>query len=73
MVELGDYLKEPGYAALFAAVVVAAYIHVWNRLNNESELKTSDYTKPALLVGLLTWFIVAYGIGGRETISNEPF
>lgn len=71
--ELGDYLKDPVYAALFAALVTAAYIHLKAKLNNEGELKSSEYVKPGALVGLLVWFVVAYGVGGRETISKEPF
>ena len=71
--ELGDYLKDPVYAAIFAALVVAGYLHLKNKMNNEPEMKPSEYMKPGALVGLLVWFIVAYGIGGRETISKEPF
>lgn len=71
--ELGDYLKDPVYAAIFAAFAVAAYIHIKNKINNESALKPSDYVKPSALVALLVWFIVAYGLAGRETISKEPF
>lgn len=71
--ELGDYLKDPVYAAIFAAVAVAAYLHLKNKMNNEPEMKPSEYMKPGALVALLVWFIVAYGIGGRETISKEPF
>ena len=71
--ELGDYLKDPIYAAIFAAIATAAYMHVKNKMNNEAALKSSDYIKPGALVALLVWFIVAYGLGGRETISKEPF
>lgn len=71
--ELGDYLKDPMYAALFAAAVTAGYLHLRSKMNNEPPLETNEYVKPALLVGFLVWFIVAYGLGGRETISKEPF
>jgi hypothetical protein len=71
--ELGDYLKDPVYAAIFAAFIVAGYLHIKMKMNNEPEMKPSEYTKPAALVGILVWFIVAYGIGSRETISREPF
>lgn len=71
--ELGDYLKDPVYAALFAALVTAGYIHVKAKINNESELKPSEYMKPGALVGILVLFIITYGIGGREMISKEPF
>ena len=71
--ELGDYLREPAYAAIFAALVVAVYIHIRSKMNNEGELTTAEYAKPAVLTGILVWFIVAYGIGGKEVISNEPF
>ena len=71
--ELGDYLKDPVYAAIFAVLVTAGYINVKAKINNEGELKPSEYIKPSALVGLLVWFVVAYGLGGRETISKEPF
>ena len=71
--EFGDYLGHPLWAALFAAAVTAAYIHLRSKMNNEGKLPMSEYTKPAILVGLLVWFIVAYGTGGKEAISTDPF
>lgn len=71
--ELGDYLKHPTYAAIFAFAVTAGYIHLKARMNNEAKPETSEYVKPASLVAILVWFIVAYGVAGKETISTEPF
>lgn len=62
-------LKNPLYAALFAAAVTAAAVY----LTKGKDLKNSEYTKPALFVGVLVYFIVYYGNGQYETISKEPF
>lgn len=62
-------LKNPLYAALFAAAVTAAAVY----FTKGKDLKNSEYTKPALFVGLLVYFIVYYGNGQYETISKEPF
>jgi hypothetical protein len=71
--EVGDYLREPMYAALFAGVSTAAYVHIKAKMNNEGKLQTSQYVKPAFLVALLVYFIVSSGSGSREKISAEPF
>lgn len=71
--ELSDYLREPTWATVFAIIITVLYIHGKNKLNNEGDLPTSSYAKPAALVGLLTYFIVSMGVGGKETISSEPF
>lgn len=71
--EIGDYLKDPVYAAIFAALAVAGYLHLKNKMNNEPDMKPSEFMKPGALVALLVWFIVSYGSGARETISKEPF
>jgi hypothetical protein len=73
MESLGIQLQNPLYAAIFAGVATAGYIHAKNKLNNEKPLITSDYMKPAFLVALLVYFIISVGIGARETISTEPF
>lgn len=41
--ELGDYLKDPVYAAIFAALAVAGYLHLKNKMNNEPDMKPSEY------------------------------
>ncbi len=65
------YLKNPLYAALFAAGVTAGAIHLSRAA--DAKLKNSDYTKPALFVGVLVYFIIYYGNSQYETISKEPF
>ena len=42
-------------------------------MNNEGKLKPADYVKPALLVGMLVYFIVQTGMASKETILNEPY
>lgn len=68
-----QYLKEPTWAALFAVAVTIAYIYGKARLNNEAPPQNSECMKPALLIGMLVYFIVATGINAKETISLEPF
>jgi hypothetical protein len=71
--ELADYLRDPMWAGLIAALITAGYIHAKTRINNEGTLPNSAYVKPAVLVAILVYFIVANGVAQRETISNEPF
>jgi len=40
---------------------------------NKEKLPNSAYFKPAFLVGLLVYIIVARGGSSRETISTEPY
>lgn len=68
-----QYLKEPLWAAVFAAVVTAVYIHFKSKLNNEPVPSNSECIKPAALVGMLVYFIVNTGLSAKETISLEPF
>ena len=68
-----EYLKEPAYAAMFAALATAGYIHMKAKMNNEGKLELSSYTKPAILNGILVYFIVAGGIGAKEKISADPY
>ena len=70
--DISDQLKDPMWAALFAAAVTATYIHVKNQMNSGEKLPVSAYTKPACLVALLVYFIV-YSGSSREHISTEPF
>ena len=71
--ELSDYLRDPVSAALVAAGLTAAYIHLKAYLNNEGKLELNKYTKPAVLNAILVFFIVSGGIGKKEAISIEPF
>lgn len=68
-----DYLKEPGYAALFAALLTVGYIIGKAHLNNEPTPKNSDFIKPAILNAIMVYCIVSTGVSARETISVEPF
>jgi len=40
---------------------------------NKEKLPNSAYFKPAVLVGLLVYIIVARGGASKETISTEPY
>ena len=71
--ELSDYLRDPASAALIAAGITAAYIHLKDNLNNEGKLELNKYTKPAILNAILVFFIVSGGIGQKESISSDPF
>ena len=69
-------MKNPLSAALFAAFVtmLAVYFkHTSSSTEKEKQLPNSAYTKPALFVGVLVYFIVYMGNGQYETISKEPF
>lgn len=70
------YMKNPLSAAIFAAIVtmLAVYFkHSSSGDSKEKQLPNSAYTKPALFVGALVYFIVYTGNGQYETISKEPF
>lgn len=69
------YMKNPLSAAIFAAVVtmMAVYFKHTSSPEKEKQLPNSAYTKPALFVGVLVYFIVYTGNGQYETISKEPF
>jgi len=71
--DIGEYIREPLGAAAFAILAVIAYIYIKAKMNNEPKPQTSQYIKPAFLVGLLVYFIVSSGAGKREKISSEPF
>lgn len=71
--ELSNYLRDPVSAALIAGGITAGYIHLRAYLNNEGKLELNKYTKPAVLNAILVYFIVANGLGQRESISTEPF
>jgi len=69
-------MRNPLYAGLFAAAVTAAAIYFTNQRTEKDKdkpVKNSVYTKPALFVGVLVYFIVYYGNARFEEISKEPF
>jgi hypothetical protein len=68
-----QYLKEPAFAAVFAAMATVAYIHLNAKMNDEPPPSNSMCSKPAALVAILVYFIVSSGVSARETISLEPF
>jgi len=61
------------WAAVFAGLITVVYLRVKTHINNERQLSTSEYIKPASLIGILVFFIVMHGSGSKETISTEPF
>ena len=72
----GAYLSNPMYAAAFAAAIVVFYVHVKKQLNREPKPQTSEYTKPAILVGILVYFVVhvaIHGHGEEAHVLTEPF
>ena len=71
--DISEQLKDPMFAAVFAAAVTAGYIHVKAHMNNEGPLKLSDYVKPASLVAILVFFIVQSGSNAKESILTDPF
>ena len=71
--ELSEYLRDPVYAGLIAGMITAGYIHAKAYLNNEGKLEINQYTKPAVLVAILVYFIVVNGIGQKAIISDDPF
>ena len=71
--DIGEYIRDPFGAAVFAALATAGYIYVKAKMNKEDKLQISQYVKPAILVALLVYFIVSNGSGTREKLSTEPF
>ncbi len=66
------FMKNPLSAAIFAAVVTMFAVYFTHK-DKDKNLPNSAYTKPALFVGALVYFIVYSGCGQYETISKEPF
>jgi hypothetical protein len=60
-------LREAVPAALFAAGVTMAYINIRAKMNDQ-KLENYMYIKPALLVGILVYFIIHYGNSEDEPI-----
>lgn len=71
--DISDTLRDPLGAAVVAGVITAGYIHVKAKMNNEGKLELNKYTKPAILNAIMVYFIIAGGVGKRETISVVPF
>jgi len=70
---MDQYFREPMSAAVIAACIVVGYIFIKSKLNNEGDLKNSDYFKSAFLVGVLVYFIVSKGQGDSGPVMKEPF
>jgi len=70
---MDQYFREPMSAAVIAAALVAGYVLIKSKMNNEEKLKNSEYFKPAFLVAVLVYFIVSQGQGDSGPILKEPF
>jgi uncharacterized membrane protein len=70
---MDQYFREPFSAAVISAAIVAAYVFVKGKMNNEGKTKNSDYFKPAFLVALLVYFVVSQGQGDSGPVMKEPF
>jgi len=70
---MDQYLRQPATAALIAGAVTVAYIMAKNKMNGKASAPNSEYAKPAVLVAILVYLIVAQGSGHRESVSLEPF
>lgn len=70
---LNDICRNPMQAAVLAACITAGYVHAKSILNQEGKLPLYAYTKPAILVSILVYFIVDNGLGKPESISLEPY
>jgi hypothetical protein len=68
---MDKFMSNPLNASLFAAAVTAAAVYFTTE--KKETAKKSTYTKPALFVGLLVYFIIYAGSARYETISKEPF
>jgi hypothetical protein len=70
---MDQYLRQPITAALIAGAVTVTYLMGKNKLNAKVNVQNSEYAKPAVLVAILVYFIVAQGSGHRESVSLEPY
>jgi hypothetical protein len=70
---MDQYLRQPLSAAMIAGGLTAVYLMAKNKMNGKVAASNSEYAKPAFLVALLVYFIVAQGSGHRESVSLEPF
>lgn len=68
-----QYLRDPFSAAVIAAAVVIAYVYGKAKMNN-SKIKNSDLVKPAVLVGILVYFITSKSHGyTQDPLVKDPF
>jgi len=70
---MDQYLRQPVSAAIIAGIVTIGYLMAKNKMNGKVGAPNSEYAKPAFLVAILVYFIVAQGSGHRESVSLEPF
>lgn len=65
-------LRNPGTAAIVAGAATVGYLYFKGKLNNEGVKKNSEYMKPAFLVMLLVYLIVAqsHGVDGPSVPIN---
>lgn len=68
-----EQLRDPLFAAVVAAMVTAGYIYLKARMNNEAKVTTSSFIKPAVLNGILVYFIVSNGMAQKARILTEPY
>lgn len=69
-----QYLREPFSAGVIAAAITMAYVYGRAKMNGDQKIKNSEMMKPAFLVGLLVYFIVAQGQGYTQDPSvKAPF
>jgi formate hydrogenlyase subunit 4 len=66
-----DFLRNPMFASIFAALITIVYMHIKSYINSE-EAKTSTYMKPATLVAILVYGIVYYGNTSKPR-GPEPY
>jgi hypothetical protein len=70
---MDHYLRQPVSAAIIAGGATIIYLMGKNKMNGKTGVPNSEYAKPAVLVAILVYFIVAQGSGHRESVSLEPF
>jgi hypothetical protein len=66
-----DFLRNPLFASIFAALVTILYLYFKSYINGE-EYQTSRYMKPATLVAILVYGIVYYG-NTTKPRGPEPY
>jgi len=67
------YFRDPLGASVIAAAIVIAFVFARSKINNEGNLKNSQYFKPAFLVGILVFFIVHQGQGDSGPVLKQPY
>lgn len=66
-----EELRNPLSASLVAACIVAGYMFVIKP--KDQPPSNSYWAKPAALVSILVYLIVALGSGGTEDLMKGPF